>query len=87
MTIRGKSDQLRCVFAGGVGIPVGPARVDVHVAAVGPAQLRQTLQERSDAGLCLWIVRGPVHEHANAPHLVGLLRTRGDRPCSRLAAK
>ena len=36
----------------------GPAGVDPHVAAVGPAQLLQPLQERRDAGLIFRIVRG-----------------------------
>ena len=40
------------------GIGRGPARVDPHVAADGPAQLLQPLQERCDAGLILRIVRG-----------------------------
>ena len=34
-----------------VGIAVRPAGVDPHVAADGPAQLLQPLQERRDAGL------------------------------------
>ena len=58
----------------------GPAVVDPHVAAVGPAQLLQRLQERRDAGLAFRIVRGHVHEHADAPHALGLLRPRRERP-------
>ena len=27
------------------------------------------------------IVRGERHEHADAPHPLGLLRARGERPC------
>ena len=41
-----------------LGIAGGPAVLDPHVAAVGPAQLRQPLQERGDAGLPDRIVRG-----------------------------
>ena len=41
-----------------VGIARGPADVDPHVAADGPAQLLQPLQERRDAGLTFRIVRG-----------------------------
>ena len=51
-----------------VGIARGPAGVDPHVAAVGPAQLLQPLQECRDAGLRFRIVRGRGHEHADAPH-------------------
>ena len=41
-----------------VGIARGPASVDPHVAAVGPAQLLQPLQKCRDAGLPFRIVRG-----------------------------
>jgi hypothetical protein len=62
------------------GIARCPAVVDPHVAAVGPAQLLQPLQERRDAGLCLPIVGGEVHQHADASHPIGLLRPRRERP-------
>jgi hypothetical protein len=35
----------------------------------------------------LGITFGVSHEHADAPHPLGLLRTRGERPCSRRAAE
>ena len=70
-----------------VGIARGPAGVDPHVAAVGPAQLLQPLQERRDAGLRFRIVRGRGHEHADAPHPLGLLRARRERPRSRRATE
>ena len=50
-------DQFRRVFAKALVVASGPARVDPHVAADGPAQLRQRLQERRDPGLKLRIVR------------------------------
>ena len=46
------------------GIAYGPADIDPHVAADGPAQFRQALCERRDAGHQLRIIRGQVHEHA-----------------------
>ena len=61
--------------------------VDPHVAAVGPAQLLQPLQERREAGLSFRIVRGQAHEHADAPHPLGLLRARRERPRGRRAAE
>ena len=54
---------------------------------IGPAQLLQPLQERRDAGLKFRIVRGCVQEHADAPHPLGLLRARRERPRSRRAAE
>jgi hypothetical protein len=48
--------------------------------------LLQGLLERREAGLTLRVVRGPVHEHADPPHLLGLLRARHERPCDGSAA-
>ena len=42
--------------------------------------------ERREAGLCFRIIRGQVHEHADAPHPLGLLRVRRERPRRRRAA-
>ena len=56
--VRRERDQFRRVFANVVGIARAPAGVDPHVAAVGPAQFLQPLQERRDAGLAFRIVRG-----------------------------
>jgi hypothetical protein len=45
-----------------------PPGMNSHVAAVGPAQLLQPMQERRDAGPSFRIVRGQVHKHTDAPH-------------------
>ena len=78
--VRRERGQFRRVSANLGGIGRGPAGVDAHVAADGPAQLRQPLQERPEAGLKFRIVRGCGQEHADAPHALGLLRARGERP-------
>jgi hypothetical protein len=44
--------------------------------------LRQRLCERQDAGLSCRIVRSRVHEHADASHALGLLRSCRERPHS-----
>ena len=80
-------DQFRRLSANIGGIGRRPAGVDPHVAADGPAQLRQRLLERPDAGLIFRIVRGCGQEHADATHALGLLRTRGERRCSCSATK
>ena len=56
--VRRERDQFGRVFANVVGIARGPADVDPHVAADGPARLLQPLQERRDAGLRFGIVCG-----------------------------
>src|SRR2546427_9032475 len=55
--------------------------VDPQVAAVAPAQLLQGVCERREAGLSFRVVRGQIHEHADAPPPLGLLRPRRERPC------
>jgi hypothetical protein len=70
------------------GIGPGPANVDAHVAADGPAQERQPLLERADTGLKFRIVRRPGKQHADAPHTIGLRPQRqrpGKRRCRRAA--
>jgi hypothetical protein len=47
--------------------------------------LLQPLQESGDAGLPNRIVCGGVHEHANATHALGLLRSRHHLPHRRTA--
>ena len=85
--VRRERDQFRRVSANVGGIGRGPAGVDPHVAADGPAQLLQPLQERPDAGLKFRIVRGRGQEYADAPHPLGLLRARRERPRRRRAAE
>ena len=78
--VGGERDQFRCVFAS-AGSVRSPASIDARVAAVGPAQLLQSLYERRVARLPFRIVRGQVHEHADATNPIGLLRPRRERPC------
>ena len=73
-------NQFGCVFVSVVDIACGPASVDPHVAAIGPAQLLQTLHERRDSSLRFQIVCGQRHEHADMPHGLVLLRACGERP-------
>ena len=56
-----------------------------HIAADGPIQLLQRLQERRETCLKFRIVRSYGHEHPDAPHAVALLRTRRERPRRRAA--
>jgi hypothetical protein len=80
-------EQLGCGLAGALDVARGPANVDLHVSAGGPAQRLQLLHERRVAGLCFRIVRGECREHADAAHALGLLRARFKRPRRRRAAE
>jgi hypothetical protein len=83
--LRAERNQLRRVFAQARGIAHAPAIIDPHIAPDGPAQFLEALHERGEAGLRLRLVRGRIHEHADAPHPL-LLRVRRERPSCRRAA-
>ena len=51
-----------------------------RIAADAPAEIRQSLCERCDTRRRFRIIRGEVHEHADAPHPLRLLRARRERP-------
>src|SRR5262245_61090696 len=85
--VRGECNQFCRVSTSVLGIACGPAIVDAHVAAVGPAQFLQPLHERREAGLTFRIARGQRMEHAYAPYPLALLRARGERPRRRSAAE
>src|SRR6266446_789787 len=84
--IRCKRDQFARVSANLGRTAAGPAGLDLHVAAVGPAQLLQRLHERSEVGLLVGLL-GRTHEHADAPHPLALLRARRERPRNSRAAE
>ena len=85
--VRREGRNFRRVSANAVGFACAPTVLDPQVAADGPAQFLQPLRERRDADRCVRIVRGDVHEHADAPHALGLLRARRKRPRRRRAAE
>ena len=87
MTSGPRAISFRGVPRKAIGLTPGPAHVDVDIAANGQARFLQSLQKRSDAPLPFRIVRGQVHEHADSPHLLRLLRPRRERPCGSAAAK
>ena len=83
--VRVEPDQFRRILTQARTIPAAPACVDPHVAPYGPACLLQPLQERREAGLAFRLIGSRVHEHADVPHPLALLRARRERPGSRAA--
>src|SRR5262245_65140895 len=81
--IRLQRDQFRREFSDVIGIACAPAVVDLHIPADGPAQLLQSLMESREACLTFRIIGGEVHEHADAPYPLALLRARRKRPHGR----
>src|SRR6516164_7977070 len=82
-----QTDKLFCQCAHQIDVAAAPARVDPHIAAFGPAELSKMPREFREQRLTFWIGRGKIHEHADPPNLIGLLRTRRERPCHRRAAE
>src|SRR5262249_26794776 len=78
-------NQLRRKFAGPLNVAQGPPIINLHIAAVRPAELLQRLLKRRTTRSRFWIVLGDIREHADAPNPVGLLRARRERPGHRAA--
>src|SRR5262249_6311704 len=63
-----------------IRIAVTPTAVYVQVASHDPPQFLQPLHKHRIATLHLSVVRPRVGEHADAPHVLALLRARRERP-------
>jgi hypothetical protein len=60
----------------GIHIVLGPAFVELDVAAFDPSELSKLLPKCADARLNFRIIFGVGHENSDAPHPFGLLRAR-----------
>src|SRR5262249_33786112 len=76
-----------------LGIPSAPAMIDLKIAPVHPAQFAQPLVQRRSHRLRFHIALTDVRKHAEAAHLLALLRSYANRPrrrateqCDELAA-
>jgi len=70
-----QADQLLRECSHPIGVIAAPTKVDPHVAAIGPTQVRERFCERRYERLrCCGIVFVGQQEHADAPHPLGLLR-------------
>jgi hypothetical protein len=78
--VRRKRHQFRGVFPVFACIAGAPTIFDADIGIIGPPQLLQPLLERRDLKARLGIVREAGHQHADAPHALGLLRSRRNRP-------
>src|SRR5262249_5522999 len=62
---------------------IGPANIHPQVAAINPTQFRKPLRKRGEVAICIRIIFGILHRHADPPHT--LLRRRHYRPHRRAA--
>src|SRR5262245_13103457 len=79
--VRFQPDKLDRIGPYAFGLGTAPAIVDAYVAARGPTQFFKCLPERRRIGLRIPIVLGKGRQYAHAPHTLGLLRARHERPC------
>jgi hypothetical protein len=75
-----QADQLLRERSYPIDVIAVPPQLNPHVAAIGPTQAPKRLSERGNGTLSQGIVFIARHEHADAPHSVGLLRPRRERP-------
>ncbi len=80
-------EQFLSVCAQAFNVRAGEAVIDADVAAVGPAEVRETLPKRRDAGAHVRIIFGKGQQHADPTNPVALLRTRRQRPRRRCTAE
>jgi len=85
--VRLQADQLCGERSYPIDVTAAPPKVDPQVAAIGPAQARKRLRKRRDHSLRHGIVFVVLHEHADTPDAVALLRARRERPRYRRAAE
>src|SRR6516225_6547585 len=69
----------RCLASASLGRH--PARVEPDVAAFHPPELLKSLSECGEEPWSFQVVLGIAHQHANPPHMLGLLRACRKRPC------
>src|SRR6266540_641860 len=80
-----RADQLCDVRPQCFGISGGPPLIDLDIAALGPPQLSKHLPKRRETDLRIRIALFASHQHADAPHPLGLLRARRQWPRGRAA--
>src|SRR5262244_1420401 len=69
-------------------IPAWPALLDVDIATFDPPEILQAPAERRHAELAFGVLlRQPRNQHADAVHLLALLRARRERPAGHRAAE
>src|SRR5262245_14733348 len=85
--VRFQPDKLDRIGPYAFGLGTAPTIVDAYVAARGPTQFFKCLPERRRIGLRIPIVLGKGRQYAHAPHTLGLLRARRERPRRSRAAE
>jgi len=80
----GQRDQFCCIFAIALESAFGKAIINLHIVAISPAQLLQSLLEGRETQLVVLIVHS--REHSDLPHPLALLRPCRKRPRRRRAA-
>jgi hypothetical protein len=77
-----QGDQLFRAHLKLIDIADRKASVDADIAALRPSELFEPLTECCEARLHIRMLLGQTSQHADAPHPLGLLRARHERPCN-----
>jgi hypothetical protein len=78
--IRRQCNQFRRISVESLGSTSSPANLEPDVASLAPPQLLESLPKCRNVRLRFRILRARIHENADAPHPILLLRARRDRP-------
>src|SRR5262245_22326165 len=68
-------------------VAAGEPKYELQIAALAPSERRKPLRESGEIALRHRVALRKTHEHPDAPHPLGLLRARRERPRGRRAAK
>ena len=85
--IGGRGHQFRDVLLDASNIATGKPMLDLNVAVFHPSEGRKPFSKGSHTGLHLWVALSEPVQERHAPHAVGLLRSRRERPRRRRAAE
>jgi hypothetical protein len=85
--VRRKRQQLLGVSLKVTGVARCPAIVDPNVAPSDQPNCCSPCRNAAMRACPFRVIRGEVHEHADAPHALTLLRARRERPSRRRTAK
>src|SRR6516165_8223091 len=85
--IRRDACELRRLLPQTARVAGGPAILDPDVATIPPTKVRERLRKRGNQGLLIGITLISSHQHADAPHLIRLLRACRKWPSSGRSAQ
>lgn len=82
--VRLYGDDIFCDYLRSTRFTHIPVKIDPNIAPIRPSQILETLAQRIGLLSTFSIILSQTHHHADAPHPIGLLPARRERPnCGR----